>query len=180
MAIHLRPLLSTDWEAVHSWSQREEACRYQVWGPNTPEQSREFVEMTAAAWSQNPQTQFSYAVVLDDRVMGLGVLYHRSWCEGEVAYSTHPDLWGRGIGTETGWELVRIGFAEHKLHRIFGTCDPRNTASSRVLVKLGMVHEGRKREHQLIRDGWRDSDLYSILEYEWRALNPQEHMRGDR
>jgi RimJ/RimL family protein N-acetyltransferase len=40
-------------------------------------------------------------------------------------------------------------------------------ASARVLAKVGMTHEGRMRETMLIRDGWRDSDLYAILEPEW-------------
>jgi [ribosomal protein S5]-alanine N-acetyltransferase len=30
-----------------------------------------------------------------------------------------------------------------------------------------MSYEGRMRETTLIRDGWRDSDLYSVLEGEW-------------
>lgn len=75
MHIHLRPLLAADWEAVHSWAQREEACRYQAWGPNTPPQTQEFVQGLAAAWSQDPQTQFPYAALLDDQVQGLGVLH---------------------------------------------------------------------------------------------------------
>ena len=75
MHIHLRPLLAADWEAVHSWARREEACRYQAWGPNTPPQTQEFVQGLAAAWSQDPQTQFPYAALLDDQVQGLGVLH---------------------------------------------------------------------------------------------------------
>jgi RimJ/RimL family protein N-acetyltransferase len=54
------------------------------------------------------------------------------------------------------------------LHRIFATCDPRNVASRRVLTKIGMTHEGRMRETLLIRDGWRDSDVYAILKHEFR------------
>jgi RimJ/RimL family protein N-acetyltransferase len=44
------------------------------------------------------------------------------------------------------------------------TCDPRNVASARVLEKVGMTYEGRMRHTLLLRDGWRDSDVYSILE----------------
>jgi ribosomal-protein-alanine N-acetyltransferase len=167
MEIHLRPLLPADWPAVQSWAGREESCRYQSWGPNTPAQTQEFVEVTAAAWSQNPQTKYPYAAVLDGQVQGMGTLHVHSSAEGEISYGVHPDLWGQGIGTKIGQELLRIGFTTHKLHRIFGTCDPRNTGSARVLTNLGMTYEGRKRETQLIRDGWRDSDLYSILEHEW-------------
>ncbi|GAA1687972.1 hypothetical protein GCM10009765_41800 [Fodinicola feengrottensis] len=37
------------------------------------------------------------------------------------------------------------------------------------LAKLGMSYEGQLRENVLAREGWRDSDLYSVLEYEWRG-----------
>ena len=57
------------------------------------------------------------------------------------------------------------------MHRIYATCDPRNVASSRVLGKLGMTREGRLRHTSLIRDGWRDSDVFSILDDEWRSVS---------
>lgn len=34
-----------------------------------------------------------------------------------------------------------------------------------------MTKEGRIRESLLIKDGWRDSLLYSILEQEWEKIN---------
>jgi RimJ/RimL family protein N-acetyltransferase len=52
------------------------------------------------------------------------------------------------------------------LHRIYATCDPRNVASARVLGKLGMTHEGRHRHTALLRNGWRDSEVFSILDHE--------------
>jgi RimJ/RimL family protein N-acetyltransferase len=57
-----------------------------------------------------------------------------------------------------------------RLHRVHATCDPRNLGSARVLTKLGMTFEGRLRHTQLIRDGWRDSLVFSVLEDEWRAV----------
>ena len=47
----------------------------------------------------------------------------------------------------------------------------RNVAS--VLRKLGMEHEGRLRHTLLLRDGWRDSDVYSILEPKWSTRQPR-------
>lgn len=34
--------------------------------------------------------------------------------------------------------------------------------------RLGMTYEGRLREDRFIRDGWRDSDIYSVIIHEWR------------
>jgi RimJ/RimL family protein N-acetyltransferase len=82
----------------------------------------------------------------------------------------HPRVWGWGIGTEIGRRLLAYAFGELRLHRVHATCDPRNLGSARVLTKLGMTFEGRLRHTQLIRDGWRDSLVFSVLEDEWRAV----------
>jgi len=167
MPIALRPLRTEDWEAVHRWAQLLEVCRYQPWGPNTPQQTLEFVEQAAKAWQTEPQEFYPFAILVEGAVSGLASLSLRPFEQAEITYSLHPELWGRGIVTEAARELLRIGFTDHGLHRIYGTCDPRNVASGKVMRKLGMVHEGRLRENVLIRDGWRDSDVYSILRSEW-------------
>lgn len=164
MAVQLRPLTIADWTAVHEWARREDVCRYQAWGPNSPQQTKSFVQTAVEAWSQRPQTRFVYAITLDARVVGNAELRLRNDSQGEIAYGVHPDFWGQGIATEAARQLLVIGFATHHLHRIFATCDPRNQASGRVLAKIGMTYEGRLRATLLIRDGWRDSDLYAIVE----------------
>lgn len=75
---------------------------------------------------------------------------------------------GKGIATEVASLLIDFGFKKLKLHRIFATCDPRNIGSFKVLEKVGMTMEGRIRQDVLIRDGLRDSLLYSVLEDEWK------------
>lgn len=46
---------------------------------------------------------------------------------------------------------------------------PISIRSARVPAKLGMTYEGRLRHTAWIRDGWRDSLRFCILEEEWRA-----------
>ena len=167
--VRLRPLVPEDWVAVHEWASRPEVCRYQTWGPNTPEQTREFVREAVAAWDADPQVRFAFAVVIDEAVVGNAEFKLREDGQGEIGYLIHPELWGRGIATKAAGLLLEFGFTKHGLHRIFATCDPRNAASGRVLQKLGLRHEGRLRETMKIQDGWRDSDLYAILVHEWRA-----------
>jgi [ribosomal protein S5]-alanine N-acetyltransferase len=81
----------------------------------------------------------------------------------------HPGFWGRGIATAIGRQLLARGFGELGLHRIHATCDPRNAGSARVLAKLGMTREGHLRHTRLIRDGWRDSLVFGVVEDEWRS-----------
>ncbi|WP_035843627.1 GNAT family N-acetyltransferase [Kitasatospora azatica] len=160
-----------DWPAVHSWACLAEVCRFQPWGPNTEEQTRAFVASAVKAWSQTPQHRFPYVARIGQDVVGMGELHVRSPRQrnGEVAYVVHPRVWGQGIGTAIGRELLARGFGQLGLHRIHATCDPRNLGSARVLAKLGMTYEGQLRHTALIRDGWRDSMIFSILEDEWRS-----------
>jgi ribosomal-protein-alanine N-acetyltransferase len=171
--ITLRELVPDDWAAVHGWASRPEVCRYQVWGPNTADETRAHVERVLRAAGEQPRTEYTLAAELRDtgEVVGSGSLFLRGARSrtGEIAYVLHTDHWGRGLGTELARLLLRWGFEQHRLHRVFATCDPRNTASAGVLRKVGMTHEGRLRHTLLIRDGWRDSDVYALLEDEWRA-----------
>jgi ribosomal-protein-alanine N-acetyltransferase len=179
MGIRLRPLQYEDWPAVHDWARLLDSCRYQAWGPNTEAETQAYVREAARLWHQLPQTSFPHAVLTGEIVVGVGDLHLRGSGQGEIGYGIHPRAWGRGLATAVGQELLRIAFEQHGLHRVYATCDPRNVASARVLAKIGMTHEGRMRETALIRDGWRDSDLFAILVHEWERCRASD-ARGPR
>jgi RimJ/RimL family protein N-acetyltransferase len=90
---------------------------------------------------------------------------------GEIAYIINPNYWGRGYATEAARLTVEFGFSKLHCHRIFASCHPQNVGSAKVLKKIGMIQEGRLRENLLLRDDWRDSLLFSMLEKEWSASN---------
>ncbi|MFJ4623991.1 GNAT family N-acetyltransferase [Streptomyces sp. NPDC088812] len=169
-SVTLRRIELADWRAVHSWVSLPQVCRFQPWGPNTEEETRAFVLTAVDAWARSPQQRFAYAALHEGVVVGMGELHVRSrgHRQGEIAYAVHPRVWGQGVATAIGQELLARGFTDLGLHRIHATCDPRNLGSARVLGKLRMTWEGRQRHTALIRDGWRDSEMFSILEDEWR------------
>ena len=82
----------------------------------------------------------------------------------EVWYKTYPAYWGQGYTTEALTTLLKFGFIDLGLHRIEAGCAVENKASLRVLEKVGMTQEGRKREILPIRGKWIDNYFYSILE----------------
>lgn len=174
----LRDFTLEDWPDVHAYASQPEACLFQVWGPDTPEESRAYVEGVVALAQARPRTAYHLAIVFPPTgtVIGDGGLDIRNqrFRSGELSYIIHPDYWKRGFATEVAQTLLTFGFTSLNLHRISATCDPRNLASERVMQKLGMRYEGRMRENMLIRDGWRDSLLYSLLEHEWRRETPEE------
>jgi [ribosomal protein S5]-alanine N-acetyltransferase len=166
--------LLDDWPLVHEWGTHEPAYRYQVWGPNSEEDSKNFVAAAIASWSVPPEERSRFYWIAEHDVNGIvGAgelnLRDRRHRQGEISYIVHPNHWGNGHATQIARSLLAVAFDNRGCHRVFATCDPRNLASVAVLRNVGMHYEGRLRETMLLRDGWRDSDMFSILESEWRA-----------
>src|SRR6266498_2271076 len=60
----LREFRIDDWPADHEYSVRSEVTRYQPWGPNTPEESRAFVEQAVAASQAVPRLHYHLVIAL--------------------------------------------------------------------------------------------------------------------
>jgi RimJ/RimL family protein N-acetyltransferase len=168
--LFLREFKESDWEDVHKYASQEKVCQYQVWGPNTEEESQAFVKQVLVDTAKKPRTRYMFSIVLKghERMIGAGEINIRDFNNksGEIAYIVNPDYWGNGIATDVAKILIEFGFSNFNLHRIYTHCDPRNIGSKMVLEKIGMTQEGRLRENLLIKDGWRDSLLFSVLEQE--------------
>jgi RimJ/RimL family protein N-acetyltransferase len=79
------------------------------------------------------------------------------------------DCWGKGYGTAALREVLRRGFAELKLHRIFLHAFADNVRGVRCYEKCGFRHEGRHLQARWKRGEWRDMVSMAILEEEWGA-----------
>jgi len=58
--------------------------------------------------------------------------------EIEIMYGVSPARWGQGLASEAAQAVLRCGFEEHGFDLIYAGADPPNTASFRVMEKIGM------------------------------------------
>jgi len=86
----------------------------------------------------------------------------------ELGYWIGVPHWGQGFATEACEAVLRYGFEELGLQRVFASHYRRNPASGRVLEKLGMSYEGRMRSHVLKWETFLDLECYGILLSDWR------------
>jgi RimJ/RimL family protein N-acetyltransferase len=63
--------------------------------------------------------------------------------------------------------LLRFGFQDLRLHRIWARCVADNLRSANVLRKAGLRLEARLREHEYFKGRWWDTLLFGILVAEW-------------
>jgi [ribosomal protein S5]-alanine N-acetyltransferase len=57
----------------------------------------------------------------------------------ELEWQFGVPYWGNGYATEIGKAVIEAAFASTNIERIFGMVNPQNTASMRVMDKLGMT-----------------------------------------
>jgi RimJ/RimL family protein N-acetyltransferase len=89
--------------------------------------------------------------------------------QAELGYWIGKPYWNQGFCTEAGKALMKYAFAELGLLRVHASHLSRNPASGRIMTKLGMHHEGTRRQHVRKWDKCEDLELYGILRHEWET-----------
>jgi RimJ/RimL family protein N-acetyltransferase len=132
--------------------------------PYTEQDAKAFLALT-----QEPGKIWLAATLRADerQIGGIGLRLDDQHQHAELGYWLGVPFWGQGYATEAARELMRYGFEDLGLHRIFASHFKHNSASGRILVKLGMRHEGCQREHLRKWDQFVDSELYGMLRQEW-------------
>lgn len=60
--------------------------------------------------------------------------------EVEIDFVIAPDYWRKGYATEAAEAVLKYGFENLKLNRVIALAKPENTASRRVIEKIGMQY----------------------------------------
>jgi RimJ/RimL family protein N-acetyltransferase len=170
--LRLRPLEAGDHASLLAIYGREDVTRYLPSGVRDADGVSELLERKLAPTRlEEDGDALNLAVVLreDGRFAGEVMLFHRSTIHraAEVGYVFDPAFHGRGFATEAAAELLGIAFEQVGYHRVYGRLDARNTASARVLEKLGMRREAHLVENEWLQGEWTDEVIYALLEREW-------------
>lgn len=168
----LRPFTPADLHDLHAYESLPDVAHYLYWEPRDLDTVRTYLDkkITRIALLEEGDA-IDVAITLRDtgELAGNCVLIwtSRQHRQGEVGYVLHPRYHGRGYAAEAARELMRLGFEDLHLHRIVGRIDARNTASGRVLEKLGMRREAHLIDNEYVKGEWASEVVYAMLESEW-------------
>lgn len=76
---------------------------------------------------------------------------------------------GKGIMTTSCKLLINYGFTDLKLHRLEISHAQGNERSSKIIKKLGFIHEGHFRKSGLVNGDFVDHEHYGLLADEWKG-----------
>lgn len=168
----LRPLEPSDASALFSLFSDSRVMRYWSSAPwDSVEFSKKFIERDQQAMAEGRHVRLAITSRSDDALLGTCTLFeHVVQCRrAEVGFGLSPSVWGKGYATEAVGALLAFGFTTLELNRVEADIDPRNSASSRCLQRLGFTKEGHLRERWIVAGEVSDSELYGLLRAEWNA-----------
>jgi RimJ/RimL family protein N-acetyltransferase len=176
--IGLRAVEREDLPTLLAWRNQPEFRRY----------FREFREIGASqqerwfdtAVRDDPRTQMFAIEALDTKALiGACGLCYIDWVNRTGDFSIYIGHDGRYIddvyAPDAGRTLLRYGFDELGLHRVWCEIYGFDQAKQRLLPRLGFTLDGRHRETHWAEGAWHDSLFYGILDREFAArLRDQE------
>jgi RimJ/RimL family protein N-acetyltransferase len=141
----LRWFTDADVDNLFALDSDPEVMRYLTGGTSTPRDAIEHDILPRFLRSYEPHAGFGYWAA-EEKATGafLGWFgFHPPDGSGpdnvELGYRLRRAAWGKGYATEGSRALIRMGFAELGVRRVFATTYQDNLASRRVMEKLGMT-----------------------------------------
>ncbi len=171
----LRRLVPADAAAVFSYRSDPAVSQYQNWVPGSEEDARTFLAELEQVQPDTPGTWLQLAITRRDGPLigDCGLRFPADdKHQGEVGISLSPEHHGQGLATEALSAVLDYLFGPLAKHRVFASVDPRNTASIRLLERIGMRQEAHLRQSILIRGEWVDDLIFALLRAEWSARQP--------
>jgi [ribosomal protein S5]-alanine N-acetyltransferase len=126
--------------------------------------AKQWVATHEELFKEGKELQLAIERKEDKRLIGaIGLVNIEQNHQAELGYWVGRAYWNKGYATEAAESLVRYALSELHLNRVHATHLARNPASGRVLEKIGMTHEGRRRQHILKWGKGEDIVLLGIL-----------------
>ncbi|MBD5519132.1 MAG: GNAT family N-acetyltransferase [Lachnospiraceae bacterium] len=140
--LHLKPLGSEYLQTVNAYAMDCENTKYMCHLPNeNVEETVNFLANVDAEWAKEKPEYYEFAILYQNEHIGAVGIYFENGI-GEVGWIVNKKYWRKGFAYEAAESLVAF-FKEHMgTTHFIAHCDTENTASYRVMEKLGMIRTG--------------------------------------
>lgn len=171
--LRLRPLRPSDWEAIIALRGNPESMRY-IPRPmiTDKEGALSMIEMIQQKIDEGTGINWVITEKGGDEMLGI-IGHYRMKPEhfrSEIGYMILPKAQGKGIATEAIQALLVYGFEQLHLHSVEAVIDPQNSASIRLIEKLGFVKEAHFIENEYFDGRFWDALVYSLLKRNFKPI----------
>ncbi|MEV7600552.1 GNAT family protein [Kitasatospora sp. NPDC089797] len=167
-------------DALHALFGDPEVTRHLPFGPCDRETCADQLELYLEEAMAEPRSTYRLAMVrradaedpADAVPVGQAALTLGTDGSADLGYVLGSRVRGLGYAGEAAGLLCGLAFGALGLHRLAASVDADNTASARVLTRLGFRAEGRVRQDGPAGGARRDAYRYGLLAADWPGLPP--------
>jgi RimJ/RimL family protein N-acetyltransferase len=167
----LRPLVLADAAAVRRYASDERVARWTARIPHP------YPDGAAEAWIAETHAQMArgdgWQLGIErpgHGVIGAVSLEHdEDGISAELGYVLAVDHWGHGYGTEAARRMIAFAFESNDLAQVHARVLPGNTASRRVLDKVGFAFVGPATVTLEARGRNAEVECYALERRAWRG-----------
>lgn len=160
----VRPLSASDIQGAYpSWFNDQEVCRYNSHGKLF--QSTPALESYIANISTRGDLVWAICHKEDGHIGNIS-LQAINWINRSAEFAIimgEQAHWGKGAAKLASQRIIEHGFSKLNLNRIFCGTAETNKPMQKLAKKLGMIEEGRRRQHLFLEDNYVDLIEFGLL-----------------
>ncbi|MGT2715952.1 GNAT family N-acetyltransferase [Streptococcus respiraculi] len=170
--LKLRPMVVTDLEDYHAFTSDDELLKYNYHAHKDKRESLEGLVMYNMA---SPLGRYAIELNENQRMIGNIVLYLNEGQDvASIGYTLHANYHHQGYAIEAALALKELFWQIADLKTLTASCDSRNSASEKVMKKLGMQLARRREGAKNLR-----GEIVTMLDYEIRKPVNKVEMYSD-
>lgn len=140
----LRPFHFNDVQDVFDcWESDPEIAKYMFWTSHHDiEKTKKWIDYEIKKINKDDWYRFAIVLKKTNELIGTGLIYYEDEVACyEIAYNLGKKYWQKGYTTEAMQEIIRFAKKELDIKEIIGRAAEENSASIKVLNKLGFQYE---------------------------------------
>jgi RimJ/RimL family protein N-acetyltransferase len=164
----IRALERKDLEVFSQYRSLEIVAKYQDWASFTYQDAVELLESMndSIFGAEGSWYQLAILSLKSDELVGDLYIHFIDQDQIEIGFTISPQHQGKSVATEAVSSLLGYVFGDLNKHRVVATTDVENTASYRLLEKLGFRREGHFIQNIFFKGAWGDEYKYALLRSE--------------
>jgi RimJ/RimL family protein N-acetyltransferase len=174
--VRIRAYETFDLDAVMAWVNDQEVTRNLGGGPLAFPVSRvqeeQFLEVAARSGADATNKVFAIETIAERKYIGGIDLRGINWLDRQAEIGIvigDKSYWSKGYGTDAMRVIMRIGFDQMALNKLWLKVLAFNQRALRCYEKCGFRREGVLREDRFVDGKYYDGIVMGILEREYRA-----------
>jgi [ribosomal protein S5]-alanine N-acetyltransferase len=162
----LRPFLLSDAEKVSVYCNNIRLAKstLSLPYPYPIESAINWINMHQDWFFQDIRYEFAITLKETGELVGaVGLGNNKVWKNGEIGYWIGEEHWDCGYATEAVTKVIEWAFKKQHFHRVYARHFESNPASGKVMMKSGMIYEGKQLDHILKNGIYEHVVLYGII-----------------